>query len=133
MDKGKIYVMEPNNVVSALTDGIGYEMFFYSLVGSVIHLMYKWINAINEAKRRNEPFYFINWSTEATPTFIFSFFCGIVTVFWIAQYWPPINITKSIVAGLLAGSAIFNLLPAATNPEMWKSIGKWAVKKFKPK
>ena len=124
--------MENINVAYALSGGIGYEMFFYSFVGSFIHFLYKWIKAINEAKKNRQPFYIMNWLTESAPTFVFSAMCGIVSVFGASQYWAPITITKSVIVGLLAGSAIFNLLPAATNQQMWKGIGNWIVNKFNP-
>lgn len=117
----------------ALTGGIGYEMFFYAFVGSMIHFLQKWINGINDVKKRGEEFHFINWFTDAFPTLLFSILCGIVSVFGISQYWTPVTITKSIIAGLVAGSAIFNILPAITNPDMWASVGEWIVNKFKPK
>lgn len=124
--------MKQEVVVQALSGGIGYEMFFYSTVGSLIHLLYKWVYSVDEAKRKKEAFYFANWAISAMPMFMFSFICGLVGVFGMSQYWPPLTITKSVASGLLAGSAIFNLLPAATNPQMWKGIGTWFVNKFNP-
>lgn len=120
-------------VLSTLSGGIGYEMFFWAFVGSIIHACYKWINAINDSQLKKEPFYFINWLSTSAPMMIFSILCGLAFVFGISQWWNPVTITKSIIAGLLAGSAVFNILPVATNPDMWKSIGTWLVDKFKPK
>jgi hypothetical protein len=127
-----VHTSQSKSFITSLSGGIGYEMFFYALIGSLIHFLFKIAYGLNDKKTRKEPFYLVVWLQENIVTLLISILCGLCTVFFISQWWQPVTITKSIIGGILGGTAMFNLYPIFTNPDMWKSIGVWIVNKFVP-
>lgn len=110
--------------LATLANGIGWDCFVYGLLGVLLHLLLKLSDGITTAQKESATFNTITWFMKNKIYIVITLVSGMLSIFLVQQYWSPTTVSKSIIVGFAAGSAIYNLWSIINSPDTWSGLFK---------
>lgn len=97
-----------------LTAGIEWFYFIYAFIGCLLFIIFKIIRTQDKLKTEGKEFFFIRWLQDRGWFLLFSLISSVLSPFAVQYYQSP-TILSSIGSGMVAGTVLYNLMPAILN------------------
>lgn len=99
-------------------------------LGLASHLLFKAMKVKDNNMRAEEPWSVGSFARKYLAPFLFSLIASFIfTAIAIEQKWP---FWAAFFMSYASSSALYNIYPVITNPDMWKSIAQAFTKKVTP-
>jgi len=99
-------------------------------LGLASHLLFKAMKGKDTTKRNEEKFSAEEFFRSYAAPFLFSLIASFIfTAISIDKGWP---VWSSFFMSMASSSALYNIYPVITNPDLWKTIAGTVVKKQTP-